>query len=72
MLVRLIDAKQQRREVQRLQQRLRFELFEQCCELEHAPDSVDLNRLANLVWELKRLEGRTRDNQEARLPDPRD
>lgn len=60
MLVRLIDAKQQRRELEQLRQKLRFELFERCCELQHGPDSTDLNRLATLVWELKKLEAQTR------------
>jgi hypothetical protein len=72
MLVRLIDAKQQAREVERVRQKLRFELFEQCCELQRNPDSVDLNHLANLLWHLKKLEGCSRENDRHGLPDPRD
>lgn len=50
--MRLIDAKQQRLELQRMRQRLRSELFERC-ELQWYSDSVDLDRLAMLVFDLK-------------------
>ena len=71
MLMRLIDAKHQRLELQRVRQRLRSELFEQCCEFQQDPASVNLDRLNMLVVDLKKVEARERGLERSTLLDPR-
>jgi hypothetical protein len=72
MLMRLINAKQQRVELERVRQRLRSELFAQCCDLQRDPDSVNLDRLATLVFDLKKLESTQSGLERWALLDPRD
>lgn len=68
MPLALISSKWQEQELQRLRllgQKLRTELFDGCCALQHDPESVDKDQLLIIVDRLRIIDDRTKRLEQA-------